>query len=640
MDVIHAAVQQERFYKRKKINIILTFIFIILIPIWLLWIAPFLKEIPDNFSYRADILSRDNFYSEKDQKFQGEEISKTTFGYDVLGKKSGSNTLPIKNWFYVKTLNNKPIISVSRTYDIDPFTWKQVENASNKRRFGYLFGPRYAHKQDFVYWHVNYNAPAPLKFVGEETINGLNVYHYIAHYTADQTENLTYLPFVPKERGIMADIALQVWIEPISGWMVKYQDNSVAYYYDQKTKNKIAPWNKFTNTYTIQSLNEQIDNAKKLKWKILSIDFGVPGLLLLAAVFSFLGCCKSVLDFFRPLLNNKMIDYFQEKLFLTSIITIVIALFIVEIGYYGFWLKKTQSTYLIGISEWLNNSEFEQTIQGFKDGLKENGFIEGKNIKFIEKSANANIENQIDVIQSFQSEKVDLIFTVSSPGTLIAKGITHNTPVIFADVNYPVETGIIESLQSSGNNLVGVYNNISPALQYYYFEKLSPINKRLGFVRQKGDPNSEIQFKAFKDMLNTQGIQVLDFVAIDASGIKNLLEQYHEQVDALYLACDPLTEGEGGSVIADLSKQYKIPSFCCDKDNVKRGILMSYTQDFNEIGKLAARKAALILGGASPSWLHTEGGENFLFVINLETAKILELKISDDVIKSANEIIQ
>ena len=179
---------------------IIGLILLFAVPFWLLCIAPILEKIPTNFSYTADIFSLDNFYDENIKKFEGENISKTQFSYNVIDIKN--NFLIIKNTFIVKKLSDKPIFSVERIYDIDPYTGQHISHAGIENRPGYLFAPRHLHKQNFVYWHINYDAPAHMQYIDKVKIKGLTVYHYSATYNADQTANLKNLPASLKIVGL------------------------------------------------------------------------------------------------------------------------------------------------------------------------------------------------------------------------------------------------------------------------------------------------------------------------------------------------------------------------------------------------------------------------------------------------------
>lgn len=605
------------------------------IPIWIVLVAPSLKKIPDNFSYTADILSLDNFYDETAKKFEGEHISKTIFSYQVV--QHTSNLLIIKNVFDVRKLSNQKIFAVDRYYYVNPYNGKHVKYDNQELRSGYLFAPRYVNKHDFYYWHVNYDAPALMKYVNTEKIYGLDVYHYQAHYEADQTENLHNLPGVPAQRGIKADVVLQLWIEPVSGWLVKYQDNTLAFYYDIKTGKIISPWNSFSNRYTQTSIHNQERIAKILKLKILATDYIVPILLICVSGFYYwLIRKKRAHPSFRILPTETQRGKIRKLCLPYCIATLIIVATSITF-YYIYLHKKRLVNYTIGISQWSHNPDYIETIRGFKDGLAEFGFIDGKNVTFIIRNPTTDIENQINIIQSFVKNKVDLIFTLTTPGTLVAKGITKKIPIVFSDVTYPTESEIISSLKSSNNNLVGSRNYISGAEQYYQFNKLYPNTKILGFVHHKGESDSEIQYQEFKTLLNKQGIIVIDIAAIDLEDLRNKLNEAH--IDTLYLACDAFIQGKSSKVVADFARNKKIASFSCDKRGVLNGILAGYIADAHTVGKIAGKKAALILKGAEVKWLRTESPEQGYLIVNIPTAELLHIKIPKEKLQQANFIV-
>jgi len=605
---------------------IYTIFCILFISIWTFWIAPKLKEFPTDFSYSAKILSIDNFYDETVRKFEGEHISKTTFQFAVV--KVNPNYLTIKNSFDVSKLSNKPIFSVSRLYYVNPFNGAHVAVTGGENRVGWLFAPRYLSKNAFYYWHVNYDTPALMHFAGTETIDGLKVYRYTAHFTADQTENLTHLPGVPDKRGIKTDVRLRLWIEPVSGWLIRYQDNSLASFYDKKTGAMLSPWNRFSNRYTQNSIHEKITEARALKRKFLILDFGVPILIL----------CSPLIIMTATYLRKKISTakksfgtlYSRSKsVMLTGIAWLLLTGAAIESVRFILWHKKPPATFTVGISEWSHNIELQAAVRGFIDGLADEGFQNGKNIRFIIKNPRSSIENQINIIQSFVHDNVDIIFTLTTPGTLVAKGITDKIPIVYTDVSYPVESGIENQEQPEKTNMVGTLNYISPPDQFFEFDTLWPHTKTLGFVRHKGDPDSEIQFQEYKNMLSRRGINVVDIDAIDPDDIQNRLTREMQQhpFNALFVACDTLMRGKGGAVAAEFSKNHRIASFTCDKNSVLQGVLLGYFADLYSLGKLAGLKAAMILQGADPGWLKTESPENGYLMINRSSADLLGITL-------------
>ncbi len=271
---------------KKNIIFAAVLIIVVAVPVWIWVLAPQLTKLTKDFSYRADILSLDNFYDEAKQQYSGEKRSVTKFSYEVTDKKNG--TLVVKNIFDVRKLTGEKIFSVERLYGINSVTGKHVAGFGDHDRDGYLFAPHNLKKgQNFTYWHINYDGPANMMFAGEEDINGLHVYRYETRYEGvkiDQTKNLGFLLGVGVTRGVELEPYLQLWIEPVSGHLIKYKDDTVAYYYDLKTGQKLNPWNHFSNTYIPDSVLDQVQLAKQEKLLINIIDFIGPIVLILLTV--------------------------------------------------------------------------------------------------------------------------------------------------------------------------------------------------------------------------------------------------------------------------------------------------------------------------------------------------------------------
>lgn len=586
---------------------------------WLFYLAPQLKAIPTNFTYTADTLSLDNLFDSELKKYQGQYISKTNFGYKVLAK--NPLYLTIENYFNVSTLSNRPIASFVRHYYINPKTGQHVAPIGKRQRAGYLFAPRYVGTKPFTYWHVNYDAPAQMHFIKREKIAGLTVSRYQALYTADQTKNLTYLPLVPSQRGVITKVNLQLWIEPVSGWLVKYQDNSIAYFYDRKTGAILSPWNNFSNVYTQTSVRQQVHTATILKWKILFIDFVIPLILFTLSTWLFwLILRQREVNFYQPILFFK-----NHAHTMINIVGVAAILFVIVSLIQVLLVRKAPQQYLVGIAPWNMGPDSLQAIRGFKKGLAEHGFIEGKNIKYLVRNADSDINKQINIIQYFLDKNVAAIFTLTTPGTLVAKSITNTTPIIFTNVVYPVESNLIKSVKNSGNNLVGVRSYIPPAVQFNTFEKIYPKVKVIGFVHHRGDPDSDLQYIEFKKVLDKRDIKLINIAAIDVTDLTQQLQTL--KFDTLYLACDSFSQHVGNSIVARFSEERKIPTFSCDIGGVQAGLLIGNTPDNYSDAKLAGRKVSLILIGADPAWLDTETPRQSLVVANATTAHLLGLII-------------
>lgn len=313
------------------------------------------------------------------------------------------------------------------------------------------------------------------------------------------------------------------------------------------------------------------------------------------------------------------------RIYKISIVILLAMLIAVATFIYSHY--KTEKVYLVGISQWDSNIEYMRAVEGFKQGLKDYGFFEGKNIRFLPGNPHSNKTNQANIVQNFIKKNVNLIYTLTTPGTLIAKKETNRIPIVFSVVTYPVEVGLIASLHTSDNNLVGTRNYISPEEQFYFFKQIANNTKSVAFVHRSEEPNSVTQLKEFQDYLSIFNVDIIDIAANDLNDLSMKLKKYQGKYDSIYAACDTLNQTGGDDVIIKYSITNKIPSFTCNRDGVLKGALIGDVTDFYSIGRVSGHQAAAILNGAKPAWLETESPKKGYIMLNMDTANILGLTI-------------
>ncbi len=256
---------------------------ILCILIWIWNLAPYINKLPSDFSYNADVISFDNFYNQEKQEYEGEQRSVAKLAYKAVAVKKG--VIMLSNTFNVHQVTGETIFSVERLYGIHEITRKHLIHFGDRDREGYLFAPQHLQKgAPFTYWHINYDGPAHMNFVGEEYLHNLKVYKYETRYEGehiDQTQDLTFLPEVGITRGVQVEPHLELWIEPTTGRLVKYADDTIAYFYDLETGKRLSPWNHFRNTFTPESVEEQVRIASREKILMIVIETLIPIIIVI-----------------------------------------------------------------------------------------------------------------------------------------------------------------------------------------------------------------------------------------------------------------------------------------------------------------------------------------------------------------------
>lgn len=244
-------------------------------------------ELEDDFSLSLEVVSFDNFYDVEAEVFTGEQQSVTDFSYKVIQSQDELRT--VENRFDVETLAGEPIVNIVREYYINAQTGGHDDGLSHKS--GFLFGPRmrgfkpnYPDKAGFEYWHVNYNAPIFLSFIEEQTIFGQAVYVYEGHAVVDQTTELGNIPGVGEQFGMKLYVFLRLYIDPVTGQLVSYEDKATAFFTDIDTGEELYPWNSFRNSVSPLSQELQANHIALYQQREFFRTFGEPGILIILAL--------------------------------------------------------------------------------------------------------------------------------------------------------------------------------------------------------------------------------------------------------------------------------------------------------------------------------------------------------------------
>lgn len=333
----------------------------------------------------------------------------------------------------------------------------------------------------------------------------------------------------------------------------------------------------------------------------------------------------------------------MKKIFIVLgivILVIFLVFFLLKISFKN--IAEKQKVYQIGLLQMA--STVNANIEGFKEGMKEFGYIEGKNVVYYYRNAEGKKELLPEFVKEFIQKKVDLIFTNTSPATQAAKEGTENTeiPVVFSMVADPLRAGFVKSLKSSGNNLTGTscaYIEIAPKRLEILKEIAPKIKKVLVFYRpedKSGGPATEAIIKTAPLLgLTIDARPIKSLVEIEEN-LKNLKQN---EVDALMDPADSMVTAALPALL-ESSFRLKIPLLMLSEEEAQKGALASYGVDYFDLGKQTARLAAQVLEGRKPSEIPIEPPRKFYFVINLKTAKALGIEIPESVLVKANKIIE
>jgi putative tryptophan/tyrosine transport system substrate-binding protein len=296
-------------------------------------------------------------------------------------------------------------------------------------------------------------------------------------------------------------------------------------------------------------------------------------------------------------------------------------------------------TYSIGI---LNTvPALEATITGFKEGMAQLGYIEGKNITYRYAGPTVHMDKLDSVAQGLVEKDVDLILSVTTMATKAVKKATDasDLPVVFVPVTDPVGAGIVDSLRQPDGNITGVTFGSQEGPRLEWLIKIAPEIKKLYVPYNPEDQSAVLALKTAREVSAKINVELMTREIRNPEELKSAIENIPAQADAVFLLPDSLISTR----LSDLIKaatELKLPISGVNIDVVKTGnVLTSFGSDQIVTGKQAARLADQIFRGIKPADLPVESAEYYL-AINLKVAKAIGLDIPDEILRQANIIVR
>jgi ABC-type uncharacterized transport system substrate-binding protein len=282
-------------------------------------------------------------------------------------------------------------------------------------------------------------------------------------------------------------------------------------------------------------------------------------------------------------------------------------------------------------------------IEAFRQGLRDLGYIEGKNILVEYRYEQGKADRAPALITELVQLKVDILVAVPSPAIRAAKRATNTIPIIILTTQDPVATGLIDSLARPGGNITGI-SRLTHDLNGKRLELLKetvPGTSRIGVLLQASSTSGSIHLKEYETAARTLklGLQSLEIQMQNPDFEEGFQAAVKARVNALITIRNSFTVYYRKQ-IADLAIKHRLPSMYEVSDHVEAGGLMSYSANDAESFRRAAIYVDKILKGAKPADLPVEQPTKFELVINLKTAKALNLTIPQSVLYRADRVIK
>lgn len=280
----------------------------------------------------------------------------------------------------------------------------------------------------------------------------------------------------------------------------------------------------------------------------------------------------------------------------------------------------------IGITQLVEHPALDRAREGFVEGLKENGFVEGENLEIDFQNAQNDNPTSQTIASNFVNDKKDLIFAVSTPSAQAALNATQDIPIVFTAVTDAVEAGLVKSNESSENNVTGTSDAIPVDKALELIKKFVPNVKTIGVVCNTSEINSKLQVDTLREAAEKEGIKVIDKGATQANEVNQAVAAVAKEADVIFAPTDNLV-ASSMPIITKVATENKIPVIGSEEGHVENGALACNGISYKELGKKAGEMAAQILKGEKqPSEIPVTTLDETETIINKSTMETLGIK--------------
>jgi ABC-type uncharacterized transport system substrate-binding protein len=287
-------------------------------------------------------------------------------------------------------------------------------------------------------------------------------------------------------------------------------------------------------------------------------------------------------------------------------------------------------------------SSFSTRIEALWKGLHQLGYTEGKNL-LIEYQWADTVDQLPELAAQLVHMKVDLIFAPVSTFVEPARQATKTIPIVFASHADPVGVGHVQSLAHPGGNVTGLsmLNTELAAKELEILHEAIPQCTRIGILWNPTTPSHGPAMQSVQDAAASLGVRLYPASTRRVEDFESAFTSIlGANVDGLLVLASPMSYSDRGMLLAQLALRYRLPAMFGFKENAEAGGLMSYSADILDLYRRSAVYIDKILKGASPADLPVEQASKYELVINLKTAKELNLELPAGLLARADKIIE
>ncbi|MCX7115794.1 MAG: ABC transporter substrate-binding protein [Gammaproteobacteria bacterium] len=276
---------------------------------------------------------------------------------------------------------------------------------------------------------------------------------------------------------------------------------------------------------------------------------------------------------------------------------IIIITLCVIFGIWGLRHKQPSTLPLIAVANYGPHASLEAAIQGMKQELAAQGFIENKTVQYDIQHVGFDPALIPQMVNQLASEHPKVLVVVGTPVAQFAKGAVKDIPLVYTVVTDPVEAGLLKNEHQASANMTGSSDRQDLLVFLQFAKKLLPKAQRVGLLYSTSEANDAALLRMMKQAASAEGMSVVAVPIAQARDVPFAMPQFRDKVDLIYVgASGPIQPTL--PVVASMANQMHVPVFNVDANAVKDHlVLASFGVDYTQVGVNTGQLVAEVLAG-------------------------------------------
>jgi putative ABC transport system substrate-binding protein len=303
--------------------------------------------------------------------------------------------------------------------------------------------------------------------------------------------------------------------------------------------------------------------------------------------------------------------------------------------------QQARKLHRIGFLAFGSSSGASSSLEAFRKGLGEKGYVEGRNLSIEYRWAEGRQDRLPGLANELVRNKVDIIMTSGMSAALAAKNATKTIPILFVGAADPVGWGLVTSLAQPGGNVTGFSELAGREVEGKRLETLKEAFPKISRVAVVLDSTGRVDPRPLQDAAKALGMTLLlsDETVTPDEFRKAFTAMTRENSHAVYAPQTPINVRHR-NLIAELATKHRLPAMYGSSEFVEAGGLMSYGAHFSDLFRRSAIYVDKILKGTRPGDLPVEQPTKFELIINVQAAKTIGVTIRPEILARADKILK